>query len=209
MSIDPRLASAFDRAFAPGFTVRVDDAEVPFEVLDLGLLTLRSGRLVACDPLADLGDEPFDAVLQAGRFPVRLAVIKSPDWGDRTVFARLVLGEGPVAQWEVACFGGQDAADLDEGDVFGYGVDAGTGCFVDADTARALLADDEGHQAIVDAWIPEKGEGLIYPYGDGDIAVFHSGFGDGFYGTYLGYDADGALAAVLTNFEVIDWAAQP
>ena len=209
MSLDPRLISAFDRAYGLGFSVRVDEADVPFTVLDLGLLSLRSGRLVACDPLADLTDQPLAAELPVGRFAVRLAVIESPEWGDRTVFARLVLSDRPVVRWEMAPLAGEDASNLEEGEVTGYGVDAGTGCFVDAETARALLADEDGHQVIIDAWIPEKREGVIYPYGDGDIAVFHSGFGDGFYGTYLGYDADAALAAVVTDFAVIDWTTQP
>lgn len=209
MSIDPRLASAFDRAFTPGFTARVEGADIPFEVLDLGLLTLRSGRLVACDPLADLRGEPFEVALPVGRFPVRLAVAESPAWGDRTVFARLALRDDTVARWAMATVSGQDAAGLGEDRIFGYGVDAGTGCFLDADTARALLADEDGYGAIVDAWIPETREGLIYRHGDGDVALFHSGFGDGCYATYVGYGADGTVVGVVTDFAVVDWAGQP
>ncbi|NOT69817.1 MAG: DUF4241 domain-containing protein [Hyphomicrobium sp.] len=47
---------------------------------------------------------------------------------------------------------------------------------------------------------------LMQPLGEVNVAMFHSGWGDGFYASYFGYDADGNVAALVTDFATIDWA---
>lgn len=42
--------------------------------------------------------------------------------------------------------------------------------------------------------------------GPGNIIMFTSGWGDGFYASWFGYDAQGHVAALVTDFTVVDWA---
>jgi Protein of unknown function (DUF4241) len=35
--------------------------------------------------------------------------------------------------------------------------------------------------------------------------IFSSGFGDGYYASYFGYDGEGELVALMTDFLVVDW----
>ena len=38
--------------------------------------------------------------------------------------------------------------------------------------------------------------------GDGNLIAFSSGYGDGLYATYAGFDADGEVSAVVTDFGI-------
>jgi hypothetical protein len=47
---------------------------------------------------------------------------------------------------------------------------------------------------------------LNLPLGDVNAVMFHSGWGDGFYASWFGYDANGDVAALVTDFATIDWS---
>ncbi|WP_432774035.1 DUF4241 domain-containing protein [Brevibacillus gelatini] len=39
--------------------------------------------------------------------------------------------------------------------------------------------------------------------------MFSSGWGDGSYASYIGYDADGQIVRLLTDFYLVDWMETP
>ncbi|WP_072391563.1 DUF4241 domain-containing protein [Hyphomicrobium sp. CS1GBMeth3] len=221
----PAYAAAFDKAFEPGFAVTTRDAykgetrveTVPFKIVEAGSVKLPSGAICAADPFIALTDaKPFAQRTPTGTFPVRLAVADFPSGGVRVAFARVDFTSRPIARWSMAVVEGQDIATLKPNEMFGYGVDAGTGSFFDpvAGKEAAKLLD-----ANPDAWEDWQTEGeangpkLIGPYsflldlklGDANAIMFHSGWGDGFYASWFGYDADGNVAALVTDFQTINW----
>ena len=111
---------------------------------------------------------------------------------------------------------GQDIATLKIGEHFGYPVDAGTGSFVDPETAavasRCMASDEDLAQRWIDLG-DKGGSGKDAPnfyanidIGPGNIVMFQSGWGDGLYASWFGYDAQGRVVALLTNFNVVDWS---
>ena len=40
-------------------------------------------------------------------------------------------------------------------------------------------------------------------FGDANLVTFSSGYGDGLYGTYAGFDSNGDVAVVVTDFNLI------
>ena len=218
--------AAFDKAFTSGFTVETRDEyqgktrveTVPFKVIEAGSLKLPSGQVCAADPFIALSDaKPFTQATPIGAFPVRLAVGDFPSGGSRVAFARVDFKRAPVVRWSMAVIEGQDAATLKPNEIFGYGVDAGTGSFFDplAGKAAAKLLD-----ANEDAWEAWQNEGeangpktigpysflLDLPLGEANAIMFHSGWGDGFYASWFGHDANGDVVALVTDFATIDWA---
>ena len=225
----PAYAAAFERAFQPGFAVdeTVDlgdgttrDDRVEFKTFEIGHLTIKSNRIAACDPFVNIDDaKPFVQDVPNGSFPVRLAVGFHPA-GDvkdnRVSFARVDFSFAPVVRWQMALVEGQNLSTLKEGEIFGYGVDAGTGAFFDPAASAAASA---LHEANPDAWEAWQTEGeangpkvigpysfvLMLPMGDVNVAMFHSGWGDGFYASWFGFDAGGKAAVLLTDFSTINW----
>lgn len=210
----PALGQAvFNDAFTPGYATTIDGRPVTFSAQQAGTFRLSSGQLVACDPFWCEDARPFTQPVPAGEFPLTLAVA---DFGDqrRIAFAKLAFSAEPVVRWELALVEGQDPSMLQPGEFFGYGVDAGTGAFMDLDAWRAFKAQMEQDEAFDDGLVDEmeKSGGvagwLLFSSGPGSVAMFSSGWGDGVYATYWGYDAAGKLAAALTDFYVVDWNPQ-
>lgn len=222
----------YTRAFVDGavaLTVFQDDTgageRCTLHVHVLGDLVVTSGHIVACDPLVMLDTHPLAATIPLGRYPVLLSVAAFAHGDQRVAFALLRLSDHAAVRWENAVPQGRSLEALQPGHVYGYPVDAGTGCFMDTDAARALAAPStpttagqegavgEGRdlseellklqeQTYVNTWSwanlvtdPETGANVI---------AFSSGLGDGFYSSYWGYDAAEERVALMTDFVIVD-----
>lgn len=222
----PSYAELFSRAFEPDFSIEVEEdidgqaptlVRYPFHTQGAGDLIITSGRIAAADPFVNLTDTPpFTTPVPNGRFPVTLAVAKIGDGHYRVAFARVLFSTAPVVRWQMALIEGQNPAKLKENEIFGYPVDAGTGSFFDpaaAVEAKALM--DRNPNAWEDwqtrgeangARIENFGTFLLNePFGNSNVVMFHSGWGDGFYPSYFGYDAAGQVTVLVTDFGTHDW----
>jgi hypothetical protein len=184
-----------------------------FSVHRIGHLELPTGRLAASDPLVEYAPQPFDLRVAPGRYAVDLAV--SEVGGDqRVAFARVTFQDAPVHRWTMALVGEQDPATLGATEMFGYGVDAGTGCFMSPEAGELLdqrmrveekyfeqiIAEMETTYRHTWSWLVFQPEPTRNP----NIAAFSSGYGDGIYASYVGWDEAGAPVCVVTDFGVID-----
>ena len=172
-------------------------------------LRLPTGKLVATDAFVFTEPQPFELPLPSGVFPVILAVAHFTD-DQRVAFAGIRFRDTPPVAWDMLTLDGQDSSKLEEGHIFGYGVDSGTGCFIDASAARVLdrkMAEEpefyqvmmtEMERIYVHTW-----SWLDMPFGNGNLVAFSSGVGDGAYATYAGFDTDGEIAVVVTDFSVV------
>ncbi|WP_308080475.1 DUF4241 domain-containing protein [Streptomyces sp. NK15101] len=100
---------------------------------------------------------------------------------------------------------GDDPAEPGEDEDFGYGVDAGTGCFYDA-SADGAFPGTEDEEGAVWAAMETVGYGPAVFMAEGDdghsLAGFASGWGDGCYPTWIGRDASGEVVCFVTDFRV-------
>lgn len=134
--------------------------------------------------------------------PVSLLVLDSPDAGRRVAFVEVRLGDGPVVRW-------------DEEPRLAIGTDGGDGGFVATGTAPSL---DPESAALTNA--PYDAIDAFFPDGDsssGNVCVlrssggtvdavsFATGWGDGWYGTFLGRDASGTVVAVVHDGHIVPW----
>jgi hypothetical protein len=104
----------------------------------IGELILTSGRIIACDPLI-VPDTRYHLkkTVKPGRYPVIVSVADFRPAGDtRFACAMLKLSGETSVKWEVALINEPDTNQID--DRTDYGVDAGTGCFVDWDAAEII-----------------------------------------------------------------------
>jgi hypothetical protein len=189
--------------------VALKDAKLFHRVI--GELQVPTGELIACDPFVLTREQAsFTAKVPTGNFPVRLSI-----WADETdqrvAFASINFCDTEPKTWEMLTVKGQSLATLREGEIFGYGVDSGTGCFMDAAALEGLLrqmeSNEEWFQELIDemdktyrhtwSWLDRK-------MGDADLVAFSSGFGDGFYASYVGRDASGNVCTVVTDFGICD-----
>ena len=152
----------------------------------LGTLSIRSGALVACDPLSEPDRAPLELRVPPGDHAVDLCVSEGV-----IACARLTLAPGEVASWELAVVAGQRPSTLEDGEVFGYPVDSGVGCFMDAHVAEVLAEDEDASDELLEALEDLDAVSFQLARAGGNLVAFRSGQGDGLYPTYVGYAADG------------------
>lgn len=175
----------------------------------VGDLLLPTGQLVACDPFVFPETEAFSLSLPRGTFPVILSVAQMAT-DQRVAFATIRFRQTSTVCWEMMTVGDQDTSTLEQNESFGFAVDAGTGCFMDRSASLALdermrlqdnfdvtmIAEMDKHYLDTWSWFEMK-------FSDANLIAFSSGYGDGVYATYAGFDADGELSVVVTDFNVI------
>ena len=112
----------------------------------------------------------------------------------------------------------------DDGDGFGFPVDAGIACICDAQTRDAFVVFEKEWQSkagkdanlyddyFSDLMDKNYEEHPLYQRKGGDwlnwqipgttyhIPIFSSGFGDGFYPTWFGFDKDGNICSLVVQF---------
>jgi hypothetical protein len=159
-------------------------------------LTISSGRLVACDGFV-FAQSPLAGKFPAGKFPVVLAVAQFSN-DQRVACAVVQFSSKPASRWN---FCGS------------YGVDSGTGSYLDAKAAALLekrlqkdpngylkiIADMEQRQVNTWSWANltlDELTGL-------NQVLFSSGVGDGGYNCFVGYDDHGKPTKLVTDFQIL------
>ena len=124
----------------------------------------------------------------------------------QSALAGLRISENSPVRWEIATRPGED-----EATGHGYCVDSATGCFMDADAAfwaaKRTEHDEEffeDQMTYTDTW------GWVNVASDhsdaANVVAFTSGWGDGGYLSFFGYDATGKPACLITDFGVLEAA---
>lgn len=143
----------FEKAFEAGHTQEQDGYTYRLFRQDVGMLQVKSGKIVANDPFVMFETEPFAETFPTGSFPVQLAIAQvepvskeqqgepamEPD--ERVALARIAFSDQPVASWKMAIWEYSDPSQLAEDEFFGYGVDAGTGSFMDVEACKRMEAE--------------------------------------------------------------------
>ena len=193
-------------------------------VVTVGKVSCPSGRLVVGDPLAYLWrDEAAQDVLAdtvaPGEYPVNVSIYRSNYLGPRICTAQLKITDKEPVRYELV-----KAAHRK---LVGVPVDTGTAAFVD----EVVL---EAYQQFIDKWHAENPDGNHYddyfqalyaasyeklpewqreggdflawtvPGTDYQIPFFSTGFGDGFYSMFWGYDEAGEICELIVPFADAD-----
>jgi hypothetical protein len=113
------------------------DKSVDFHAYALPELNLPSGRIAACDAFI-IDEIPFTRPVAPGKYPLTLLAARI-DTDERIAFAVIRFSKSStIKTWEMALLPGQDPAKLKPGEIFGYSVDSGTGCFGDANALKIV-----------------------------------------------------------------------
>lgn len=185
-------------------------AQHEIRMTTLGSMTFPDGELVLGDPyLLDEVPAPITRRLSTGPHDVVIATATVGPGHDRIAAALLVRSPAPVARWTMAHLPTQEPRSLTDHEFFGYAVDAGTGCFAGlaaAEATAAVMHEDAGmledplsRGLLADGSAP--GATLVSPAAGVDpVAAFSSGWGDGYYPTWIGLDAHDEVVVVVTDF---------
>jgi hypothetical protein len=196
----------FEAAFYNDTKVSQGDVAYRFYNYDIGKIKIESGKIIACDPIVMHDASPFTQIFPTGEFPVHLAMAKT-DNDERVAFSRIVFSDNPISKWEYALQKGEKPIPLKDTSFYCYGVDAGTGIFIDSISNNYFNKKDHSEWENVFITKAEKNgyKGYTYDFEGHNLATFSTGYGDGCYATYIGFDARGNTCQILTDFGLVQW----
>lgn len=196
--------------------------------INIGPCDLPSGNILVRDPLVYLpnrNERPYFQKVPAGRYETEICVIKSNDEDcDRYAAVRLRFNDKRAVRFYEALIGKENLDEpLEEGDYFGFCVDAGLGCICDEvvhhiycdwdEQWRKDNPDDNPYDGYFAALFKENyhrhpeyqragGDWINWqvPGTEYHIPIFQSGFGDGTYPVYWGIDENGNICQLVIQF---------
>ena len=186
------------------------------DTFDAGNLHISSGQIIACDPLLTNDKTPFLTQFPIGDFPV---LIHKEKESNCVAYVEITFSQNKIKNWELALCEDQNLKDLKEGEIFGYPVQSGMGCFMDSQTQIAL-------NQLEATLYERKGddfmgiyEEFFHPYffdTDGivnqfatikpdeekpeNLIAFETGYGEGFYASYIAFDAENKPVKIISEF---------
>lgn len=199
----------------------------PLETMEIGNVSLPSGKIVVRDPLVNLNANQSPYFIQAlqGNFPVTVAVVKSEDWGDRYAVVKVEFAKEKPIIYREALVGIEELEDVSEDDFFGFEVDAGLSCIADAEVLSFVdkFFDEADIDNVYDDYFADlfeqsyqenpknqrdEGDWINWkvPNTEYRIPMFASGFGDGIYPVYFAYDANGNICGLYIQFIDVELA---
>ncbi|MBU8882631.1 hypothetical protein CBW16_07795 [Flavobacteriaceae bacterium JJC] len=194
-----------------------DFVESPLiETFDAGKIMLTTGRLVACDPLITNDMKDFKINFPQGEFPV---LVHKERESNCIAYVEIVFSNSQVSEWKMATTEGQNIEDLKGEEIFGYPVESGMGCFMDVETQDCLnhlenkLFHRKGgefmgiyEEFFHNHFFDENGAidqfAFLKPDDEksGNIFAFETGYGEGFYASYIGFGNDNQPVKIVTEF---------
>ena len=194
-------------------------------ILDMGDISFPTGDILVRDPLVWLNRDE-KAYLQSvpkGRFRIETLVVKLEEDYYRYALSRVRFTESVPNIYYEALKGDENLDDVDGDSIFGFNVDAGLATIVDVETRNAYCD-------FEDKWYAENPDKNIYddfftevfannaeenpnyqreggdwinfklPNSELSIPMIQSGFGDGRYPVYFGYDENGKLCDLVVEY---------
>lgn len=202
------------------------------DLLDMGQASFPTGDVIVRDPLCYLTkrERPYLQKIPAGTYSVTACVVQ-PDADDCARYAavKLTVTNNQAIRFEEALTGDENLDDCGPDSFFGFNVDAGLASIMDAQSRDAFCdffsewfkknPDGNNYDDYFAALFAESyRDKPKYQRNGGDwinwtipgtnlqIPIFQSGFGDGSYPVYFGYDKDEQVCCVIIQFIDIELA---
>lgn len=184
------------------------------EVKQLCDIHLPTGKIVANDPICLYEFEPFSIQVKPGIYPVYIYIYHLKT-DQRVAFAEIRFNEEIPTQYEFAVVEKNEKIRFKNIKYSNYGVDSGTGGFMDHELAVHIqnYSQEQSDELFADMrdMIEETYVStfstLDYTPKDeeANIVGFSSGWGDGGYISYFGYNDKSQVCNLITCFDVLNF----
>lgn len=194
-------------------------------ILDMGEIEFPTGDILVRDPLVWLNrdEKAYLTSVPRGKYRIETLVVKLEEDHYRYALSRVRFTENVPKIYYEALKGDENLDDVDGDSIFGFNVDAGLATIVDVETRNAYCDfkdkwyTENPNKNIYDDFFAEvfaknAEENPVYQREGGDwinfkipnselsIPMIQSGFGDGRYPVYFGYDENGELCDLVVEY---------
>ena len=194
--------------------------------IEIGNIQLPTGKIIASDPFFSQSIKPFSRTVKPGVYPVKIYIAEIEPEHYRIAFAKIKFQHDKATNWVLAVSEDMkidDLMNLKDGEYFGFPVDAGLGCFMDEKTNESflskmalfykdnpdknyyddLLADEFAKYSAGNRYSRDLGDWNNHVLNDTselNVIMFASGWGDGYYPCYWGYNSKKEIVDLTIDF---------
>ena len=169
----------------------------------IGEVDFPTGRVIIADPLCYLHSEEnrkiLDRTIPIGKYEVELAILNSKTISKRVVGARLKIRNDKVLRYE--------QTQNKSSSFNGFGVDAGLASFCDATVAEEYTKFYSNNDYFIKLLQGKQFIDWEIPGTNHKIAMFETGFGDGYYMSLYGLNEKDEVCELVIPFinpELVD-----
>jgi hypothetical protein len=215
----------------------INDIEIHYDLDDemnsqelveihIGDVNLPTGKIIAADPFFTDQQEPFARTVVPDKYPVYIYVAEIDKLHHRVAYAKIKFRSEDASRWILALTQDLTPEELDElgeDEFYGFAVESGLACFIDAETRKQLedKMDEVQEQnpesnyydeVLAEEFASYSGKNTFsrqlgdwndhHPNKDSDnnAIMFASGWGDGYYPAYWGLNANGDSVELVIDF---------
>ncbi|MBR3694011.1 MAG: DUF4241 domain-containing protein [Erysipelotrichales bacterium] len=157
---------------------------------------LPTGKIIANDPVCMYEFPVLSNTLLPGKYPVYI-YIHHIQTDQRVAFAEIRIQDTLPQYYEVAG---------------NYGVDSATGCYMDASLAEVykdyskeqVESSSQTLSTLLEETYTHTYSTCNYTLDTANIVAFSTGYGDGEYTCYLGYDSNQKICTLITYFDTLE-----
>lgn len=162
----------------------------------IGEVDFPTGQVIIADPLCYLHSEEnrkiLDRTIPIGKYEVELAILNSKTISKRVIGARLKIKNDKIIRYE--------QTQNKSSNLNGFGVDAGLASFCDASVAEEYTKFYSNNDYFIKLL---QGKQFIHwelPGTNHKIAMFETGFGDGYYMSLYGLNEKDEVCELVISF---------
>jgi hypothetical protein len=215
----------------------INDIEIHYDLDDemnsqelveihIGDVNLPTGKIIAADPFFTDQQEPFARTVVPDKYPVYIYVAEIDKLHHRVAYAKIKFRSEDASRWILALtqdLSPEELDELGEDEFYGFAVESGLACFIDAETRKQLedKMDEVQEQnpesnyydeVLAEEFATYSGKNTFsrqlgdwndhHPNKDSDnnAIMFASGWGDGYYPAYWGLNANGDSVELVIDF---------
>ncbi len=193
--------------------IETDFGKATLTKIKIGSLKLKSGNIIATDPILLYDDQPFNVKVKPGEYPVYVYVADFENDEKRTALSKIELSTEKPVKWVMALYEGESSNNLKNDEFLGFDVENGICAYMDESIMEELdmlFEDDlDEYEDLISSSVKYSKKTFTYrniPYGkkDCNIIAFTAGWKDGTFPSYFGYDKNNKPCCLVTDFMVLE-----
>lgn len=194
-------------------SIETDFGKATLNKINIGILKLKTGRIIATDPILLYDDQAFSINVKPGDYPVSVYVADL-ETGERLIaLSKIEFTKETPVKWTMALYDGESSKNLKDDEFLGFDVENGICSYMDEcvmEELDMLFEDDlEKYENIVHSSVKFSKKSLSYkdiPYGKNNcnILAFSSGLKVGTFPSYFGYDKNNKICCLVTDFMLLE-----
>lgn len=193
--------------------IETDFGKANLTKINIGTLKLKTGKLIATDPILLYDDQAFSVKIKPGEYPVSAFIADFENGEKLTALSKIEFTKEAPVKWNMAIYDGENTNSLKNDEFLGFDVENGICSYMDESVMEELdmlfEEDLEEYEELIRSSIKYSKKAFSYkdiPYGKNkcNIIAFTAGWKEGTFPSYFGYDKNNKVCCLVTDFMVLE-----